>query len=202
VGQLLGAGATGAAQAGGVHTQALADKFYGAIKTNALYKGAQRVALLNMPGITNTPRFQLVLASIEASAGKTARDQAEGLFRAWITAFNQQLAANVGTDARVELVDFFTSFDDQVNNPEQFGLTNVTTPACPPSGVGTDGLPTYNFETCTAATLSTLPAPAGAVGGTSWWETYAFSDGFHPTPYGYQLLGQLVSKSLATAGWL
>lgn len=200
VSTLLGAGATGAAQAGGVYMQALADKFYAAIKTNALDKGAQRIALLNMPGITNTPRFQLVLSSIEASAGKTARDQAEALFRSWITAFNARLVDNVGSDQRVTVVDFFTSFDDQVNNPEQFGLTNVTTPACPPSGVGTDGLPNYNFETCTAAALSAAP-PAG-VTDPNWWKSYAFSDGFHPTPYGYQLLGQLVSKSLATAGWL
>jgi outer membrane lipase/esterase len=206
VGQLLGAGATGAAQAGGVYMQALADKFYGAIKTNALDKGAQRVALLNMPGITNTPRFQTVLNLIAiqsggGATGQTARDQAETLFRSWITAFNQRLVANVGSDQRVTVVDFFTSFDDQVNNPKQFGLTNVTTPACPPVDPNAL-LPEYNFETCTATALSALPPPEGAVGGTSWWETYAFADGFHPTPYGYQLLGQLVSKSLATAGWL
>jgi len=30
----------------------------------------------------------------------------------------------------------------------------------------------------------------------------AFSDGFHPTPYGHQLMSQLVSRSLAQAGWL
>jgi len=47
-----------------------------------------------------------------------------------------------------------------------------------------------------------MTPPAGATGGANWWQTYAFSDGFHPTPYGYQLLGQLVAKSLATAGWL
>ena len=35
-----------------------------------------------------------------------------------------------------------------------------------------------------------------------WWKTYAFSDSFHPTPYGHQLVSQLVSRSLARAGWL
>lgn len=202
VSPLLGAGATGAAQAGGVYMQALADKFYAAIRTNALDRGAQRIALLNLPGITNTPRFQLVLASIQASAGQPARDQAEALFRSWITAYNQRLAANVGSDKRVTVVDFFASLDDQVRNPAQYGLTNVTTPACPVTGLGSDGLPAYNFETCTATALSAQTPPAGATGGASWWKTYAFSDGFHPTPYGYQLLGQLVAQSLAAAGWL
>lgn len=199
---LLGAGDTGPAQAGGAYMQALADKFYAAIKISALDKGAQRVAILNMPAITNTPRFQLVLGSIQTAAGKPARDQAEALFRSWVETFNQRLAQNVASDSRVVVVDFFKSFDDQVRNPAQFGLTNVTTPACPATGVGTDSLPTYNFQTCTAAALSALPPPAGATGGANWWKTYAFSDGFHPTPYGYQLLGQLVAKSLASAGWL
>jgi phospholipase/lecithinase/hemolysin len=131
-----------------------------------------------------------------------ARNQAETLFRSWVTAFNQQLAANVGSDKRVAVVDFFTSFDDQLKNPAQYGLTNVTTPACPITGLGADRLPTYNLELCTAAALSAQTPPEGATGGANWWKTYGFSDGFHPTPYGYQLLGQLVARSLAQAGWL
>ena len=82
----------------------------------------------------------------------------------------------------------------------QYGLTNVKTPACPVTGVGSDGLPSYNFQTCTAAALSANP-PAGQ-SSPDWWKRYAFSDGFHPTPYGYQLMSQLVSRSLAQAGWL
>jgi phospholipase/lecithinase/hemolysin len=62
-------------------------------------------------------------------------------------------------------------------------------------------LPTYNFETCTAANLSANP-PVGVSGGADWWKTYAFSDGFHPTPYGHQLASELVARSLAQAGWL
>jgi outer membrane lipase/esterase len=192
----------GSAILGGLYMQALASKFYTAIQTQALDKGAQRIALLNMPAITHTPRFQLVLGSIEAASNKASRDQAEALFRSWITAFNTQLVAQAGKDKRVVVVDFFTRFDDQQKNPAQHGLTNVTTPACPITGLGTDNLPTYNFETCTAAALSAQTPPTGATGGANWWKTYAFSDGFHPTPYGYQLLGQLVAQSLAIAGWL
>jgi phospholipase/lecithinase/hemolysin len=119
-----------------------------------------------------------------------------------VEAFNARSATLVANDKRVVLVDFYTAFNDKVANPAQYGLTNVTTPACPISGIGADGLPTYNFQTCTAANLSAMTPPAGATGGANWWQTYAFSDGFHPTPLGYQLLSQLVAKSLATAGWL
>jgi outer membrane lipase/esterase len=45
-------------------------------------------------------------------------------------------------------------------------------------------------------------APPAGVSGAGWWKSYAFSDGFHPTPYGHQLLAQLISLSLARAGWL
>ena len=92
--------------------KALAGKFYGQIKTSVLDKGATHVVLLNMPGITNTPRFQMVLTAsrpplrrapaqgasdtVAAAAGAKARDDAEALFKSWISAFNAELASKVG----------------------------------------------------------------------------------------------------------
>jgi len=191
---------------GGVYMTALADNFYAAIKASVLDKGAQQVIVLNMPGITNTPRFQMVLDGISAAygggtAGATARAQSEALFKSWIEAFNKQLAAKFAGEAKVAVVDFYTAFNDQVATPAQFGLSNVKTPACPITGLGSDGLPTYDFLTCTATALSAAP-PTGVSGGADWWKSYGFSDGFHPTPYGHQLTGQLISKTLAIKGWL
>ena len=203
----LAGGATGLASVGGTYLTALADNFYTSIKTSALDKGAQRVVVLNMPGITNTPRFQMVLDSIAAAsgggaAGATARGQAEALFKSWIEAFNAELSTKFSGDSRVVVVDFYTSFNDQVATPAQFGLQNATTPACPITGLGSDGLPTYTFATCTDAALSATPPPAGATGGADWWKTYAFSDSFHPTPQAHKNLAQLISRSLSRAGWL
>lgn len=201
----LAGGASGMANIGGVYMQALAAKFQAAIKTYALDKGATRVAILNMPGITNTPRFQFVLDSIAAAsgggtAGATARAQAEALFKGWVQAFNTELAKGFENESRVVIVDFYTGFNDEIANPAQYSLSNVKTPACPITGTGSDGLPTYTFATCTATALSASP-PSGA-SGSDWWKNYAFSDSFHPTPYGHQLLSQLITKSLATKGWL
>jgi phospholipase/lecithinase/hemolysin len=203
----LTGGANGLAGVGATYLTALADKFYDSIKTSALDKGAQRVVVLNMPGITNTPRFQMVLDSIAAAygggaAGAAARAQSEALFKSWIVAFNTELAAKFSGNANVVLVDFYTSFNDQVAAPAQFGLTNATVPACPITGVGSDGLPTYTFATCTDAALSAMTPPAGASGGADWWKTYAFSDSFHPTPQAHKNLAQLISRSLLQAGWL
>lgn len=202
----VGGGSAGLAAAGGTYMTALADLMYASLKTNALDKGATRVVLMNAPGITNTPRFQTVLDAVAAATtagggdGAAARAATEALVMGWVKAYNAELAAKVGSDARVALVDFFTAFNDQIATPAQFGLTNVKTPACPIVGVGSDGLPAYDFPSCTATFLSAHP-PSG-VTDTNWWKSYAFSDSFHPTPYGHQLVGQLISKSLAIKGWL
>jgi outer membrane lipase/esterase len=202
----LAGGATTIAQAGGTYMTALADKFYASIKTSVLDKGATHVVVLNIPDITFTPRFQMVLDSIAAAsgggtAGATARAQSQALFQGWMKAYNAQLAAKIAADERVVLVDFYTAFQDQVAMPAQFSLTNVKTPACPISGLGSDGLPTYNFPACTATALSAAP-PTGATGGADWWKTYAFADSFHPTLYGHQLTQQLIAKALSIKGWL
>ncbi len=198
----LAGGANGMAQVGGAYMAALADKFHGAIDANALKKGAMRVAVLNMPAIDKTPRLQQVLAGITASAGPEASAQVQGLLKAWLEAFNAQLAARFAGNDKVVVVDFYTAFNDQVANPAQFGLTNAKNTACPVTSVGGDGLPAYTFPTCTVTALSAQTPPAGATGGADWWKTYAFSDSFHPTPYGHQLVSQLVSRALARAGWL
>lgn len=193
------------AQAGGTYMVALADAFAASIQANVLGKGAQRVVVMNLPSITNTPRFQMVLDGIAAASGggttgAAARAGAETLFRSWISAFNTEIAAKLGSDTRVALVDFYSALDSEISAPAQFGLSNVKTPACPITGQDSSGLPTYSFPTCTATALSAAP-PAGTTD-PSWWKSYAFSDGFHPTPYGHQLLQQLIGKSIANKGWL
>lgn len=218
IGTALQGGAATTAQIGATYMTALADKFYGQIKTNVLDKGATHVVVMNIPDITFTPRFQMVLDGVQAAtvagakakgasdadaaaAGAKARSDSQALFQGWMTAYNTELAAKLAGNDGVIVIDFFKAFQDQVATPAQFGLTNIKTPACPITGVGSDGLPTYDFPTCTAAALSAAP-PAGATGGADWWKSYGFSDGFHPTPYGHQLTQQLIGKSLATKGWL
>lgn len=206
IGAALQGGATTTAQIGATYMTALADKFAAQIKASVLDKGATRVVVLNMPDISFTPRFQMVLDGIAAASGggttgATARAQSQALFQGWMTAFNTQLAAKLTGNDSVVVIDFYKAFQDQVATPAQFGLSNVKTPACPVKGLGGDGLPTYDFPTCTAAALSAAP-PAGVSGGADWWKSYAFSDSFHPTPYGHQLTQQLIAKSLATKGWL
>jgi len=184
------------ARAAGAYMQKLAETFHGQIKTNLLDKGAQRVVVLNAPDITLTPRFRAVLMGVTAQAGKAQADALQAGIRLWIGAFNSRLASLVAGDKRIALVDFYGDFSQQVASPASFGLTNATDTACPVKRLGNDGLPEYDFPSCTS---SALDATAGKTAG--WWKTYAFSDGFHPTPRGHELMAQSVARAMSKAGW-
>ena len=203
----LATGTTGAVNLGGLYMTALADKMYDAVKTSALDRGARKVLVLNMPSITGSPRFLdtldlVALANGGGTAGATVRAQTDAIIKGWISAFNKQLATRFAGNANTVVVDFYTNFNDVSANPSKYGFTNVRTPACPVQSIGADGLAVYNAATCTSTSLSATTPPAGATGGANWWRTYAFSDGFHFTIAGYQLLADQVSTSLRVAGWL
>jgi outer membrane lipase/esterase len=194
---------SGAAKLGGLYMVAVADKMADAVKTKLLARGATKVAIINAPAVTNTPRFKSVLKAITAASGESTANGVQAFSRAWTQAFNDRLKVLLGADARVVIVDLFTDFDNQVNLPAQFGLTNpissitgVIDTACLITGQDASMLPKYDFVTCTAANLDAIPAKK------SVWRTQSFSDGFHPTPYGHVLASQLVNKTLASKGWM
>ncbi len=198
------AGANGLENLGGLYMQALANAFYDSIKTSALDKGAQHVVLINLPGITKTPRFQAALDSVATAygggaTGAAARASAEGLFQTWIQAFNSTLASKVSGNSKVMLVDSYTLLEDMVANPTKsaYGLTNATTPACTATTAGGD----TDWTKCVDALLA-ANIPVGATGGSSWWTTYLFSDGFHPTPRGHELFYNAIRTQLVASGRL
>ena len=198
VGAALQGGASTTAAIGVTYMQTLADALATSVTTNVLGKGGQQVVILNMPDVVYTPKFQGVLAYITATQGATTATQVTTVLRTWMQAYNTELASKFASESRVVVVDFFTAFDNQFNNPTQFGLTDVKDEVCPVVAPNVDS--DSNFSTCTAAALSAHP-PSG-VTNPNWWQTYAFANSFHPTPYGHQLTGQLISTALAVKGWL
>jgi phospholipase/lecithinase/hemolysin len=188
IGQLMAQGATGPAQAAGAYMTALAETFYEAIETSALDNGAKQVVIVNMPDVTLTPRFLGVLQFVEANTDAATATQVKGAIQAWATAFNNQLKTLASGESRVAVVDFYADFTDQINNPGDYGLTNVVDAACP-----------GEISACADALLDLDTSDGKAPG---WWKDYAFSDGFHPTPKGHQGLAASVSRALARAGWL
>jgi outer membrane lipase/esterase len=145
------------------------------IKNQIVGKGARYVTVINLPDVSKSP------FALSQSA------QTQVLINAMVTTFNAQLQQGLsGVD--VLAVDAYTVSRDQNANPSKYGFSNVTTPAC-------DLSPQKNILgsslICTRQNLI-----AGAV------DKYEFADGAHLTPYGYQVLADLVSAELAKKGWL
>jgi outer membrane lipase/esterase len=199
VGTLMATPNTGPVLAAGAYMKALASEYYQSISTLALAKGAERVLILNVPDITLTPRFQAVLYGVTQQLGAPAAVQIKAAIQGWAQAFNAELAALAADESRVAIADFYTDFSNQIANPSSYGLTNATDAACPIVGTDSQGLPQYDFPTCVDALLDSDTSNDRTSG---WWKTYAFSDGFHPTPKGHESLAALVSRTLSSAGWL
>lgn len=196
LGALLAQGSDGLVKAGGLYMQTLAKKLTAAVQTNLLGKGATRVAILNIPAISMTPKFTKVLTKIANDQGAAASAQAGALLDGWVNAFNAALSDSAGTESRIAVVDFYTEFKGQISNPAQYNFTNSTVAACGLLSANAN----ENIQYCSADALSA----AIPVGETSadWWKHYVFANDFHPTPYGYQQMSQLVSRTLAQKGWL
>ncbi len=219
IGQRL-ADTTGAGQAylANLYMRRVATLMVASVKTNLLDKGAKRVAVLNLLDVTYTPKFQAVLAANPSSAATI-----QGAVRAWIQTFNTQLDTEVAAlnTSKVVIVDFYTNFTAQMQDPAQYGLTNTTSTVCYQTFAAAGGTKTGSDTTVAAGTIGfddtdvsmSVPGrcttsyassitPTQNATGTNWWKTYLFADRFHPTPYGHQLLAQLVAKRLTEAGWL
>jgi outer membrane lipase/esterase len=141
-----------------------------------------------------------VLAAVAAAngggtAGATASATAAALFDNWVSLFNTELAARVSGNASVLLVDINATLKDQVANPRNYGLDNVTEAACP----NVSGL---DYSSCTATALDNSPAPApGATNNPRAWRTHLFADSFHPSPAGHQLAYQQIRSALFNNSW-
>ena len=143
-----------------------------------LGKGAKYVVVLNLPDLSTTPFGNDVDAALPGT---------KALVNTMVTTFNSQLQAGL-TSPDVLLVDVHSVSADQVAEPAQYGLTNVTDTAC-------------NLSASANVLGSSLVCNASNViaGDISHYE---FADQVHPTPYGNILLARYVASQMAIKGWL
>jgi phospholipase/lecithinase/hemolysin len=170
------------------YMQRLARTHWDTVKANTLDKGATRVELVNIPDITFTPRFRSIAAGLAVEQGAQAGADFQAALRSWIAAFNTELAQLAAGDSRVAIVVYFADFTADNQAPSAFGLANTDAAACG----------ALDFAQCTDAALDASPPAGGAAG---WWKTWLYSDPFHPTPRGHELLGESVLAAIARAGW-
>ena len=198
VGDLLGTvpGSNSLARTTLLYMEKAADTLADAIRDRALARGAAQVAVLNVPDVTRTPRFTTAYLKLVQEKGTDEAAAVLATVRQAVGAFNARLQGRLQGDPRVVLVDLHAAIDEELTHGATYGLTDVAHAACPVTGLSSAGLPEWDLRTCTSAALD---AATGATPG--WWSTWAFSDGFHPTPAGHRLLAATVNRSLAAA-WL
>lgn len=198
--------ATSLGTAAGAYAQALGQTQAAAIKTHIVAKGVSRVVAVNVPDITVTPRFAAVLGAVAAASGTAQRDAVQAAVRGWTQAFNGALAQGLAGTG-VQVYDLYTEGGKITASPAQFALTNITTPACPKVAGGLDSTTGQaslsqpaTVVACNSASMS-ANIPTGETA-ANWWNYYAYSDNFHPTPALHKLIGQSINLQLAKAGWL
>lgn len=152
-----------------------ANELITAIKTQIINNGAKYVVVLNIPKITITP------------LGATFDTPTRGLVDALVNTFNGQLQAGLAGNTNVLYVDANAESYNQYVNPGAYGLNNVTNTACDLSPAKN---PLSSSLVCTNYNL--IPGITG---------NYLFADMVHPTPYGYNLIANLVRKEMINNGW-
>lgn len=180
----LGANIANPLAAGSLYMTRLADLLADTLEQQALRRGALRVAVVNVPDVTLTPRFlgTLQFLASQGPAGPATAAAVKGLTGAWVKAFNDRLKVRVGKYPQVVIVDFSRLLTEWTSNPSAYGLTNVTTPACPGP-----------IQACTTASLN-------ASFGNESWRTYVFSDNFHGTPKTNELVADAVLDAVMAKG--
>ena len=185
----VGANLTNPVAAGSLYMTRLADLLADTVEQQALLRGARRVVVVNVPDVTVTPRFLLVLQLIASQPGGQANAAAvKGLVGLWVKAFNDRIQQRLGKYPQIVMVDFNRLLSQWVSNPSAYGLTNVTTPACP--NLAQDGQePIYFLGACTEDVLNVKFSGDG-------WKTYVFSDNFHGTPKTNELVADAVLEAV------
>lgn len=171
-----GAAAQGAAAQKAIETMTQAGATLAAqVATQIVGKGAKYVLVVNLPDLASTPN------GLENAAAAPFANQ-------MVQAFNGALTKGLAGVSGVVIVDAYTTSIDQFKNPATYGATNSTNRACKRAP--------QNVLDGASLVCNTTNTIAGDV------SRYVFADDVHPTPYGHQLLGQLIARSMIRAGWL
>lgn len=157
------------------------------VRTQIVGKGAKYVAVLNALDTTVTP-FGRSLPS----------DAARAVLSGFVKTFNTAL--KTGLDRQpVALIDADAQFRAVVDNPETYGLENVTIPTCDSTKISaiTGGLVTDGSSLfCNADALPWNGMRAGS-SATTW----LFADGVHPSAGGHAIVATFINAELKRLGW-
>ena len=153
-----------------------ANQLGGYVNNLMLAKGATHVTVVNLPDVSLSPFGQALDPATRA------------IVENMVTTFNGTLQATLGVNTRLLYIDAYSTSRAQFAAPAQYGLGNVTRPACDLSRAKN------LLGSALVCTNDNLQADAKP--------NDAYADTVHPTPYGYRLLADLVAAEMMKRGWL
>ena len=153
-----------------------ANQLGGYVNNLMLAKGATHVTVVNLPDASLSPFGQALDPATRA------------IVENMVTTFNGPLQATIGVNTRLLYIDAYSTSRAQFAAPAQYGLGNVTRPACDLSRAKNL---LGSALVCTSNNLQADAKPNDA-----------YADTVHPTPYGYRLLADLVAAEMMKRGWL
>lgn len=145
----------------------------GIVKSMIVAKGANYVVVNNLPDLGGSP------------AGKAQDASTQALINTMVATFNTQLTAGLAGEAKVLVVDLWSTSHDQIINPAPYGLSNTTMAACGANILGKASL------VCNGSNLI-----QGDV------SRFMFADDVLPTPYENTLIAKYVAQQMILKGWL
>lgn len=146
---------------------------------NILANGAPLVLVGAAADWTNTP-FANTYLDAAYQATNCATPVSAQQITEWTNTFNQILKNELAQLPSVTYMDMWKPMNDAITEPTKYSLANVHETAC----INTK--PTSSGVFCTQ---STLAAPNAA-------QTWLWSDSFHPTPRGHQIISDLALSLL------
>ena len=160
----------------------------GYVKEQIVGRGAQYVAVANLPDSTLTP------------FGGTLPGSARPVLTSLVDTFNFWLREGLN-DVPVRIIDQNTAGKDVWANPGKYGITVNNAPACDAAKIAavtgnavTDGSSLF----CNG----TPGAPFNGLRTGASTTTWQFADGVHPTPGGHKVISDYVAEQLRAFGWI
>lgn len=160
----------------------------GYVRDQILAKGARYVVVANMPDLAVTPEGSAYPAAIRDVLSVLSQT-----FNLWLReSMVNQPVMWVDTAALVQAV---------VSKPSDYGMVNVSTPACDATKMATvtGGAVTDGFSLfCNASGVAALDGIRSGADIQTWF----FADGNHPTVGGHRVISDAVLNQMRAAGWL
>ena len=133
--------------------------------------GARNILVLNLPDVSRAPVFTILTDGSTVSAEVLA-------LNSQLTTMVNTLQAQYGPSLKIRLFDTYTLFNNVLNNPASYGVTNTTTSCL---NINTDSSLNY-AETQTPRATCTNP------------DTFVFWDTLHPTTHTHKVLAAAVTS--------